>query len=309
MAASDMRSLLVAAVFAAGLPDLVQAQSAGEVERCFQNPAACATGGGEPSPQASPPGPARAAGRLAPAPDHTTVLHSAEAERRKIQESLRTLDRYSGPIDGNLQSAATSKAIGEWQKGHGAPNTGKLTPSEAKALNDEAARAPIKRIDPASQIATGQPTPLVPPTNANADALKVLQARLAERRKAAEPKANAATEALIRDLKAYTAGNGKGIAGEQFPDFAKWYAEAKASDRTIGDMAPAIEDYGDAKGGAATTVEMSLQSKQGDKTLSQCLVFAWIEGNPRKSTKNFSCDDVAAVEKWKTDQVLRSAWR
>jgi hypothetical protein len=309
MAASDMRRLLAAAVLTVALPAFVQAQSASEVERCFQNPAACASGGGEPPAQATPQAPPRAAGRAAPAPDHTSVLQSPEADRRKIQESLRTLDKYSGPIDGNLQSAATVKAIGDWQKGHGAPATGKLTPPEAKALNDEAARVPIKRIDPASQLATGQPTPLAPSANPNADALKALQARLAERRKAAEPKANAATEALIRDLKAYAAADGKGVAGEQFPDFAKWYAEAKAGNRTIGDMTPAIEDYGDAKAGAAATVEMNLQSKQGDKTLSQCLVFAWIEGNPRKNTQAFSCDDVAAVEKWKTDQALRSAWR
>jgi hypothetical protein len=39
------------------------------------------------------------------------------------------------------------------------------------------------------------------------------------------------------------------------------------------------------------------------------MVFAWIEGNPRKNAQVFSCDDVAAVEKWKTDQALRSAWR
>ena len=29
----------------------------------------------------------------------------------------------------------------------------------------------------------------------------------------------------------------------------------------------------------------------------------------RKNSEAFSCDDVAAVEKWKTDQALKSAWR
>ncbi len=42
-------------------------------------------------------------------------LHDRAAEpdpdRRKILESLRTLDKYNGPIDGNLQSDATVKAI------------------------------------------------------------------------------------------------------------------------------------------------------------------------------------------------------
>jgi hypothetical protein len=54
---------------------------------------------------------------------------------------------------------------------------------------------------------------------------------------------------------------------------------------------------------------MSLQAKLADAVASQCLVFAWIEASPRKNTQTFSCDDVAAVEKWKTDQALRSAWR
>ncbi len=68
------------------------------------------------------------------------MLNSSEGDRRKLQESLRTLDKYSGPIDGNLQSDPTTKAIGDWQKGHNAPVTGKLTPGEAVALNNEAAR-------------------------------------------------------------------------------------------------------------------------------------------------------------------------
>ena len=34
------------------------------------------------------------------------MLQSPEPDRRHIQESLRTLDKYNGPIDGNLQSAA-----------------------------------------------------------------------------------------------------------------------------------------------------------------------------------------------------------
>mgnify|MGYP000912645232 CR=1 FL=1 len=53
----------------------------------------------------------------------------------------------------------------------------------------------------------------------------------------------------------------------------------------------------------------NFQTRQGDATFSQCLVFAWVEGTPRKNTQVFSCDDVAAVEKWKTEQSLRSAWR
>lgn len=281
------------------VPTVALAQSAGEVERCFQNPTACATGGGGGGSAA----PAPVAARPAPAPDYATVLNSPEADRRKIQESLRTLDRYNGPIDGDLQSEASVKAIGDWQKARNTPAVGKLTPQEAAQLNAEAARAPIRRIDPTTQAATAGPPP------SNADMLKALQARLAERRKAAEPKANAAVQALIRDLKAYAAADGKGIAGDQFAAFAKWYAESKAAGRTVGEIVPVIDDYGDAKAGAATTAEVRFETRQSAGSSSQCLMFAWIEGVPRKNTQAFSCDDVAAVEKWKTEQALKSAWR
>jgi hypothetical protein len=194
------------------------------------------------------------------------------------------------------------KAIGDWQKGRGTPVVGKLTPQEAQQLNAEAARAPIRRIEPSTQAAAPSPP-------SNADTLKALRDRLAERRRAAEPKADAAAQALIRDLKAYVAADGKGAAGEQFSAFAKWYADNKAAGRTVGEIAPVIDDYGDAKSGAAATTEIRFETKQGASTYPQCLVFAWIEGTPRKNTQAFSCDDVAAVEKWKTDQALKSAWR
>ncbi|MFO1158000.1 MAG: peptidoglycan-binding domain-containing protein [Reyranellaceae bacterium] len=307
-----MRRSIVLLVLAVILPAAALAQPASEVERCFQNPATCHPGGGGAAPAGPPPPPAAGAGgRVAVAPDYSTVPHGPEADRKRIQESLRTLDKYNGPVDGNLQSDATQKAISEWQKSRGTPQVGKLTPQEAQQLNAEASRAPIRRIEPPPQVVTPTPTP-VPPTPtppSNADALKSLQAKLAERRKAAEPKAEAATQALIRDLKAYVAADGKGVAGEQFAGFAKWYADNKAAGRTVGDIAPVIDDYGDAKAGAAVSSEVNLQTRQGDATFSQCLVFAWVEGTPRKNTQVFSCDDVAAVEKWKTEQSLRSAWR
>ena len=291
-------------------PVVASAQSAGEVERCFQNPGACASGGGGGGAAVAPPAhsPAPVAARPAPAPDYTTVLNSSDAERKKIQESLRTLDKYNGPIDSNLQSEATVKAIGDWQKGRNTPVVGKLTPQEAAQLNAEATRAPIRRLEsPPPQ--TAAPVPLQPAQPSNADALKALQARLAERRKAAEPKANAAAQALVRDLKAYIAADGKGVAGEQFASFAKWYMDNKAAGRTVGEITPVIDDYGDAKSGAATTTEVKFETRQGDKTYGQCLVFAWVEATPRKNPQAFTCDDVAAVEKWKTDQALKSAGR
>jgi hypothetical protein len=321
-----LASVLPLVAIAALTPAMAFAQSAGEVERCFQNPGACAQGGGGAAPAPAPaPAPAAGSGggggggghvaaRPAPTPDYTTVLQSPDPDRRKIQESLRTLDKYNGPIDGNLQSEATVKAIQEWQKAHGVNQVGKLTPQEAQQLNAEASRTPIRRVDPATQTATAPPTaaptPLQPPAaKSNAEALKELQARLAERRKVAEAKAEAAQQGLIRDLKAYAAADGKGAAGEQFPDFAKWYAEAKAAGRTVGDIRPAVDDYGDAKAGAAIASEVLIETTKDGSKQSHCVVFAWVEGNPRKNTQTFSCDDVAAVEKWKTDQTLKSAWR
>jgi hypothetical protein len=312
-----MRFLAVLTL-AAFAPAIALAQSAGEVERCFQNPGACAQGGGGGGGTAAQApaggGGGHAATRPAapaPAADYTTVLQSPDPDRRKIQESLRTLDKYNGPLDGNLQSDATVKAIQEWQKGRGTNPVGKLTPQEAQQLNAEAARTPIRRVDPSTQTATAPatPTPLQPSGKSNADALKDLQARMAERRKAAEPKAEAAAQSLIRDLKAYVAADGKGVAGDQFAGFAKWYADIKADGRTVGEIAPVVDDYGDAKAGAAVASEVLIETKKGANNQSQCLVFAWVEGTPRKSPQVFSCDDVAGVEKWKTDQSLKSAWR
>lgn len=286
------------------LPAFAFAQSAGQVESCFQNPSSCSWENGVPTPRAQAPAPAPVASAAPRGPDYTTVLNSPEPDRRKIQESLHTLDKYDGPIDGNLQSEATMKGIAAWQKGHGYTQSGKLTPAEAAALNNEASRAPIKRLDPKMEAAAAPPAP-----PSNADRLRELQARLAERRKAAEPKANAATEALVKDLKAYVAADGKGAVGEQFAGFAKWYADTRSAGRTVGDIKPAVEDYGDAKAGTAATAEVTFDTRQGDSTAKECLVFAWIQGNPRKESQAFSCDDIAGVEKWKTDQALKSAWR
>jgi hypothetical protein len=185
---------------------------------------------------------------------------------------------------------------------------------QADAAGSPAAqRGSSQGADPAHRAAapdgTAPATAPAPPSQSNADALKALQARLAERRKAAEPKADAAAQALIRDLKAYVAADGQGMAGDQFAAFAKWYADTKAAGRTVGDIAPIIDDYGDAKVGAAVASEVLFETKQGSANQSHCLVFAWIEGNPRKNAQAFSCDDIAGVEKWKTDQALKSAWR
>ncbi|MCF8531509.1 MAG: peptidoglycan-binding protein [Reyranella sp.] len=297
-----MRRALMILGFAALLPGSALGQSASEVERCFQNPAGCAAGGASPAQGPAAAGAPAAAARTA-VPDYASVLQRPDVDRKRIQESLRTLDKYNGPIDGDLQSEATRKAIGDWQKGHGAAAVGKLTPAEVEQLNAEASKAPIRRIEPSTRNAS---TPAQP---SNAETLKALEAKWAERRKAAEPKAEAAAQSLVRDLRAYVAADGKGVVGEQFAAFAKWYADNKAAGRRVGVIAPLIDDYGDGKSGAAATAEVRFVTKLGPNTFPQCLVFAWIEATPRRNTQAFSCDDVAAVEKWKTEQSLRSAWR
>jgi hypothetical protein len=309
-AASDMRrALLLLGLLAFSTP--AAAQSASEVERCFQNPANCPSGGaggGGGGGAAAPRPAAPVAARPAPAPDYASILQSPDPDRRKLQESLRTLDKYAGPIDGDLQSEATVKAIGDWQKGHGFGVVGKLTPEQAQQLNAEASRAPIKRIDPSAQ-ASATPA-LAPPSNA--EMLRALQARRAERRKAAEPKAEGLAQALARDLKAYVASDGKtGPVGEQFPPFAKAYRENRDANRMPGDVSTSVEDYGDATGGQAVMVEVKIDLKEGEKTYPQCMEFAWVtNGTPaRNRSQAFSCDDVAGLEKWKTDQALKTAWR
>src|SRR5471032_1087727 len=230
------RLLLAATLVVFTVPGVAFGQlSATDAERCFQNPGACAS--------SSAPPPAATASRPVTPPDYTTVLQSPEPDRRKLQESLRTLDKYNGPIDGDLKSEASAKAITEWQKSHGYTQMGKLTPTEAVTLNNEAAKAPIRRLDPSTQTAAAAPP-------SNADLLKALQAKRAAARKAAEPKAEAAMQSLVKDVKAYVAADGKGAAGDQFSGFAKWYADSKNANLTIGAITPSTEDYGEAKAGA-----------------------------------------------------------
>ena len=292
---------LVVAILAV-VPLSAFGQSADQVERCFQNPAGCTSGGGQSAPPPAAAASSVTASRPAGPPDYTTVLQSPEPDRRKLQESLRTLDKYNGPIDGDLKSEASTKAIAEWQKSHGYTQAGKLTPTEAVTLNNEAAKAPIRRLDPSTQTAATAPP-------SNADLLKALQAKRAAARKAAEPKAEAAMQSLAKDVKAYVAADGKGAAGEQFPGFAKWYADSKNANLTIGAITPSTEDYGEAKAGAATTAEVKFDVKQEGKSYGQCLLFAWVEATPRKNTQAFACDDIGAAEKWKSEQGLKSDWR
>jgi hypothetical protein len=76
-----------------------------------------------------------------------------------------------------------------------------------------------------------------------------------------------AAQALIKDLKAYVAADGKGVAGEQFAASPSGIADTKAAGRTVGEIAPAIDDYGDAKaarrdGGSALRDQAGRQERR-----------------------------------------------
>ena len=133
------RLLLAAAFIVSAVPGIAFGQlSATDAERCFQNPGACASSNTSPPAAATP---SVTASRPAAPPDYTSVLQSPETDRRKLQESLRTLDKYNGPIDGDLKSEASAKAITEWQKSHGYTQVGKLTPTEAVTSTSPASTA------------------------------------------------------------------------------------------------------------------------------------------------------------------------
>ena len=306
MAASDMRALAVTALLVV-IAGQAAAQSAGDMERCFRDPRACAGGGAAPAP-APPPGTGGvAAAPAARAPDHTSVLQAPEAERRKLQESLKALDKYAGPIDGNLQSDASTKGIADWQKGKGLPPTGKLTPEEARALNADAANAPIKRIEPAPA-----PAPAVSTAAANLDALKAAEAKRAERRKVAEPKAQAALDLLLADMKKYAASDGADgpLAGE-FKDLKALYAATGLGRSSTLRVSGTTEDYGASKSGVAHVVELRLAADPDAKKPAHCIVLAWNSAAAagRKDGAAVPCGDVAGLETWKTSQGLRSDWR
>ena len=109
------------------------------------------------------------------------------------------------------------------------PVVGKLTPQEAQQLNAEAARGADQAHRSVDADRDGADT---------AAAAVAIQCRRAEGAAGAarpsgarrpSPRPRPRRKSLIRDLKAYVAADGKGVAGEQFPAFAKWYADNKAS--------------------------------------------------------------------------------
>ena len=57
----------------------------------------------------------------------------SEANRRQIQEALRRLDYYKGPVDG-IFGTLTRAAIRRFQHDIGADTTGHLTAGEANRL-------------------------------------------------------------------------------------------------------------------------------------------------------------------------------
>ena len=152
-------------------PAVALAQSAGEVERCFQNPGSLLVGAAAAERRAR-----RRSGGGAGRGDRGRPRRRRTTRRccrapipigGKLQESLRTLDKYNGPIDGNLQSEATTKAISDWQKGHGLNAVGKLTPQRGAAAQhrggqgaDPAPRSARRRRAAAPTPSPPSPTPM-----------------------------------------------------------------------------------------------------------------------------------------------------
>ena len=67
------------------------------------------------------------------------------------------------------------------------------------------------------------------------------------------------------------------------------------------DVVEGRDRHGDAKAGAAVTSEVLFETRQNGNNQSQCLVFAWVEAQPRKNGQVFTCDDVAGVDEAKED--------
>jgi Putative peptidoglycan binding domain len=88
-----------------------------------------------PAPPASPPTapPASTAAATSAPPSLPAEANMSEANRRQIQEALRRLDYYKGPVDG-IFGTLTRAAIRRFQHEIGADTTGHLTAEEANRL-------------------------------------------------------------------------------------------------------------------------------------------------------------------------------
>jgi Putative peptidoglycan binding domain len=88
-----------------------------------------------PAPPASPPTapPASTAAATSAPPSLPAEANMSEANRRQIQEALRRLDYYKGPVDG-IFGTLTRAAIRRFQHEIGADTTGRLTAEEANRL-------------------------------------------------------------------------------------------------------------------------------------------------------------------------------
>src|SRR5258708_8190999 len=93
-----MRHIWIVLACAALAPATALGQSAGEVERCFQSPAACGQGGGAAAPAPSATPPVAATRPAAPAPDYTTVLQSPDADHTRTHQSLPPPATSNPPI-------------------------------------------------------------------------------------------------------------------------------------------------------------------------------------------------------------------
>ena len=87
---------------------------------------------------------------------------SADELTRTVQERLKALGAYSGPLDGNASPDFTN-ALKTYQQRHKLPPTGVLDPATAKALDDETGMAlPGSSGAPPSEPAQQSSSPSVP---------------------------------------------------------------------------------------------------------------------------------------------------
>ncbi len=91
----------------------------------------------DPAPAPAPSAPSVAS----PAEREEQALNLSAADRRKVQEGLKSAGAYSGAIDGAI-GPGSRRAIAQWQRANGEAATGFLTGAQVRKLFAAAARPP-----------------------------------------------------------------------------------------------------------------------------------------------------------------------
>ncbi|MBL8675498.1 MAG: hypothetical protein JNL07_11460 [Rhodospirillales bacterium] len=138
----------------------------------------------------------------------------------------------------------------------------------------------------------------------------------ADRRRALAPKVEPLAVALVADLKAFIAADGKsGAVADEFAAFAQWFKTARGTKAQISVDRFQIEDYGDATkaGGKAAAIAVVVWFNVAGGSgapRAVCHLFGWVDdsGGVRKTPEAFPCDRIAQTEDWKQRHGLRSRW-